>query len=284
MAMYPEHGKTPQELFLVADTMVYKVKGAGKNSVAIPDMDMEDMTQTFKKDNEINLLVYRALGQECLLPYFQPIVDFATGVPYAYELLMRIRHPEGRVVPACEFIKAAEKIGLLYELEQLLQEKAFRAITEQGYQGKLFVNISPKAFIAPEFVDNIREMTKRFGITPDRIVLQVTERDTAGNIPTLQKFAASMKNEGYLFAIDDFGSGYSSFRYLKLFPVDCIKIEGDVIRNLKNDPDYRAYVKSIVTLAKEMGIKTVAKHVESEKCVRGPPLGIDFLPGYAPSA
>lgn len=279
MAMYPEHGKTPQDLFLVADNMVYKVKETGKNSIAIPDM--EDMAQIFKNENEVNFLVYQALEQQILLPYFQPIVDLATGTPCAHELLMRIKHPDGRVMPAGEFIKAAEKIGLIYKLDHLLMEKAFQAVSDQGYAGRLFINISPKAFIAPEFLAKVQEMTRRYGITPNRIVLEVTERDTVSNISMLQKFAATMKNEGYQFAIDDFGSGYSSFRYLKLFPVDYIKIEGDFIRNLRDDSDYQAYVKSIVTLARELGIRTVAEHVESEEIYEASKkLGIDFGQGY----
>jgi len=279
MAMYPEHGKTPQDLFLVADNMMYVVKGEGKNSIAVPDMD--DMVQIFKNENEINFLVYQALEQQTLLPYFQPIVDFATGLPFAHELLMRIKHPDGRMMPAGEFIKTAEKIGLIYKLDHLLMEKAFQAVSEQGYQEKLFINISPKAFIAPEFLAKVQEMTQKYGMTPDRIVLEVTERDTVSNISMLQKFTAVMKSEGYQFAIDDFGSGYSSFRYLKLFPVDYIKIEGDFIRNLQDDSDYQAYVKSIVTLAKELGIKTVAEHVENEEIFEAARrMGVDFCQGF----
>jgi EAL domain-containing protein (putative c-di-GMP-specific phosphodiesterase class I) len=97
----------------------------------------------------------------------------------------------------------------------------------------------------------------------------------------LQKFVARMRNEGFQFAVDDFGSGYSSFKYLKLFPIDYIKIEGEFIRNMLDDREFMAYTKSIVTLAQELGVKTVAEYVEDARIVAAcRDLGIDYVQGY----
>jgi EAL domain-containing protein (putative c-di-GMP-specific phosphodiesterase class I) len=182
---------------------------------------------------------------------------------------------------AGDFIKAAERIGLINKLDLLLVEKAFLAANEKNYQGKLFINISPKAFILPDFLPRIQAMSRKLDIDPGRVVFEVTERDTVSNIAMLQKFVSLMKKEGFKFAIDDFGSGYSSFKYLKLFPIDYIKIEGDFIRNLNCDSDCQAYVKSIVTLARELKIKTVAEQIEDEAVYQmASIIGIDLWQGY----
>ncbi|MCE8030125.1 EAL domain-containing protein [Halomonas daqingensis] len=101
------------------------------------------------------------------------------------------------------------------------------------------------------------------------------------NLKLLEKFVLDLKMEGFNFAIDDFGSGYSSFRYLKQFPIDVIKIEGEFIRNMLSDEKYMAFVKSIVTLAQSLGVSTIAEFIEDEEvlaAVEG--LGIDFGQGY----
>ncbi len=279
MAMYPEHAKNAKDLFLVADNMMYKVKGEGKNSIAEPQ-DSE-VAEIFKHESDVNFKVYQALENQNVVPYFQPIRHLASGQVSAHEMLMRIPTGSETVLTAGEFIQAAERIGLLHKLDLVLMEKAYRIANSHDYQGKLFINITPKSFIFPELLPKIQELSKKYEMDPSRIVFEVTERDTVRNVSMLQKFVARMKAQGYCFAIDDFGSGYSSFKYLKLFPIDYIKIEGEFIRNMLDDPDFMAYTKSIVTLAKELKVKTVAEYVEDERIAEAcRQLGIDYGQGY----
>jgi len=111
-------------------------------------------------------------------------------------------------------------------------------------------------------VARVSQLAQEFDIKPSRIVFEITERETVSNLSLLEKFVLDVKLQGFSFAIDDFGSGYSSFQYIKRFPVDYIKIEGEFIRNMLQDEVYMAFVKSIVTLAKELKIKTIAEFVE----------------------
>jgi diguanylate cyclase (GGDEF)-like protein len=279
MALYPEHGRNAKDLFIVADNMMYKVKREGKNAMAVADEG--DVAEIFKHESDINFHVYQALEQQTVLPHFQPILSLASGQILAHEMLMRIPVADGALLNAAEFIKAAGQIGLLPRLDLLLMQKAYEIANADGYEGKLFINLTPKSLIVPEFLSTVLELTNRYRIDPGRIIFEVTERDTVQNLTMLQKFVARMRNEGFQFAVDDFGSGYSSFKYLKLFPIDYIKIEGEFIRNMLDDREFMAYTKSIVTLAQELGVKTVAEYVEDARIVAAcRDLGIDYVQGY----
>lgn len=225
-------------------------------------------------------MVLSALEERRIVPYFQPIADAKTGEVQIHELLMRIEIDE-RIIPAGEFIDIAESIGVIHKMDYQLIEKAFAQVSEQGYTGMLFINLSPKSLIIGEFIGRIHQLAIDYDIRPERIVFELTERETVSNLKLLEKFVLDLKLEGFNFAIDDFGSGFSSFRYLKQFPIDVIKIEGEFIRSMLNDDKYMAFVKSIVTLAQSLGIETIAEFIEDEAVLEKVcELGIDYGQGY----
>ena len=278
IAISPNHGENPKDLFLVADNMMYKAKKAGKNAIAIPDEN--EMADVFRQAGEKIIMIQNALDQGNIVPYFQPICNAATGEIVIHELLMRIKLGE-KIVAANDFIEQAESMGIAHKMDYQLIEKAFIQIRDQGYTGMLFVNLSPKALIIGEFATRVSHLAKEFNIAPGRIVFEITERETVSNLSLLEKFVLDVKLQGFSFAIDDFGSGYSSFQYIKRFPVDYIKIEGEFIRNMLHDPVYLAFVKSIVTLAKELNVKTIAEFVEDAETLDAvSALGIDYAQGY----
>lgn len=278
IAIAPNHGDNPKDLFLVADNMMYKAKSAGKNAIAIPSE--EEMAEVFRKAGEKALMIQNALDQQRIVPHFQPICDAATGRIVIHELLMRIQLDD-RIVSANDFIEEAETMGIAHKMDYQLIEKAFVQVSRQGYQGMLFVNLSPKALIVGEFAAHVSRLAEQHGIAPTRIVFEITERETVRNLTLLEKFVTDAKSKGFSFAIDDFGSGYSSFQYIKCFPVDYIKIEGEFVRNMLHDEVYLAFIKSIVTLAKELKVKTIAEHVEDAEILAAvSALGIDYAQGY----
>ncbi len=225
-------------------------------------------------------MIQKALEQQKILPYFQPICDTASGEIAIHELLMRIELGD-QVVTANDFIEEAEGMGIVHKMDYQLIEKAFRHIKEQNYQGMLFINLSPKALIIAEFVSRVHCLAAEYSIDPGRIVFEITERETVSNLSLLEQFVLDLKRQGFSFAVDDFGSGYSSFQYIKSFPVDYIKIEGEFVRNMLDDSVYLAFIKSILTLANELGIKTIAEHVEdAETFAAVRDLGIDYAQGY----
>ncbi len=278
IAISPTHGDTPKDIFLIADNMMYKAKKSGKNSICIPSED--EMADVFRKAGEKSIMIQNALDQRRIIPYFQPISSASTGEIVIHELLMRIQLGD-QIVTANDFIEEAESMGIVHKMDYMLIEQAFIQIKEQGYQGMLFVNLSPKALIVGEYISRVRRLAEDCDIIPSRIVFEITERETVSNLNLLEKFVLDLKLQGFSFAIDDFGSGYSSFQYIKRFPVDYIKIEGEFIRNMVHDEVYLAFVKSIVTLAKELRIKTIAEYVEDEEVLKEVNrLGIDYAQGY----
>ncbi|WP_027389408.1 putative bifunctional diguanylate cyclase/phosphodiesterase [Chrysiogenes arsenatis] len=278
IATFPEHATEGKDLFLIADNMMYRAKSEGKNSIKTPGE--EDIIEAFKLAGEKVSIVMAALRERRVIPFMQPIQVTATGEIAIHELLMRIDIDNSMMV-AGEFIHVAENMGIIHELDFILMEKAFEIIQRTGYTGKLFVNISPRSFVVGEFLPIMVRLTQKYAIAREQIVFEITERETVKNLNVVEKLVGELNHKGFKFAIDDFGSGFSSFHYLKRFPIDYLKIEGEFICNMHRDPKDHAFVKSIVTLAKELNIETVAEFVEDETtlqlCLA---LGIDYVQGY----
>ncbi len=174
-------------------------------------------------------------------------------------------------------------MGAIGKIDYLLIEQALATVKRHGYQGKLFFNLSPKALVLNEFMPTMRGFMDQFDVKPPQLVFEITERDTVKNLGLVEDIIHGLKDDGFQLAIDDFGAGYSSFRYLKLFQADFLKVDGDFIKSMsgENNKMEKAIVSNIASLAGDLGIKTIAEYVESESIlddVRA--AGIDFAQGY----
>ncbi len=280
LAVYPDHAEELNALFMIADNMMYKAKKEGKNKIRIPS-GKEDTLKAFRaKDDQALFLLNVLENPDQVTPMFQPIVDIRTSSVPMYELLMGIRQ-KGHILRANSFIDLAEKMGIISQLDFIVIEKAFKEIRKKQYRGKLFINLSPNSLILKRYVTSVRNMAAEYQINPADIVFEITERDTVRNRTLLEKFAGELKSEGFKFAIDDFGSGYSSFHYLKLFSIDYIKIEGDFVKNIPRNQKDRALVKSIIALAKDLHIYTIAEYVETAEILKAvKEIGADYSQGY----
>lgn len=281
LANFPEHAENTKDLFIIADNMMYKGKHNGKNQFCFPDEN--ELAELYRRNTEKSMFLLQSLeNEDSIEPHFQPILSFEDeeGEIQVHELLMRIRKDDA-LVSAGEFIDIAESMGIVHKLDYLLIKKAFQKIHDQNYQGMLFINLSPRALILNEFINEVKGLAREYEIEPKRIVFEITERETVRNISLLEKFVRELKFEGFMFAIDDFGSGFSSFHYLKRFPIDYLKIEGEFISNMVNDRIDLAFVESSVTLANSIGIKTVAEFIESEEVLQAVKnCGIQMAQGY----
>jgi EAL domain-containing protein (putative c-di-GMP-specific phosphodiesterase class I) len=182
---------------------------------------------------------------------------------------------------AYEFIEIAEKMGIIHNLDFIMLEKALEQAIVEDYQGLLFVNISPRSLVLSEFIPEIVKIVEKVKIARERIVFEITERDTVKNMSLLKQFVNSLKSEGFKLAVDDFGSGFSSFHYLKHFPIDFVKIEGEFIANMVNDKRDYSVVKCIANLAKELEAETIAEFVESEEVLESiKEIDITYAQGY----
>ncbi|MBI3392107.1 MAG: bifunctional diguanylate cyclase/phosphodiesterase [Nitrospirae bacterium] len=278
LAVFPDHAASGKDLVLFADNMAYRAKAEGKNRMMVPNEN--DIMAVFKSIGEKTRILLQALEEKTIIPYYEPIVNLKTGEVNGHEAVSRM--PTDRtVLQAEEFIEIAERMGVINKLDYIMMEHIFERAATEGYNGTLFINLSPKLLILKEFVPQILDLTRRYKIDHAKVVFEMTERETVKNLSTLEKFVRNLKGEGFKFAIDDFGSGFSTFHYLKRFPIDFVKIEGEFIRNMLRDRRDMALVKSICLLAGEFDIRTVAEHVEDEDTLNAVKLiGIDFAQGY----
>jgi EAL domain-containing protein (putative c-di-GMP-specific phosphodiesterase class I) len=265
LSVYPEHADNAKDLLMFADNMMYRAKAAGKDQVAIPSTD--DVVEIFRDMSQKSAMVIEAIENQRVVPYFQPILDVATKQIVAYEVLSRI-DLDGTMIRADEFVEIAEKIGVIHRLDMLVLERALKSLAAQGHDAEVFVNLSPRALVFNEFASDLRRIIASSGVAPNRIVFEITERDTVKNLALLERFLIDLKADGFKLAIDDFGSGFSSFHYLRRFPIDYLKIEGDFIANMLNSAKDKTFVTSIRSLAREMGITVVAEYVESAEVLR----------------
>ena len=279
ICVYPIHTLSQKDMFVIADYMMYQAKEEGKNGIKIPNE--RDISNILKTNQEKSSLLIRAIENDEIYPYFQPIKPAsASNKLVIHELLMRI-HQDGKIVSAYEFIEIAEARGLINSMDLMVIEKAFKEIQRTQYEGILFINLSPKSLIVGDFINKINAFVLKYEINKEKIVFEITERETVKNFSLLEKFVHNLKSDGYKFAIDDFGSGFSSFHYIKKFPIDYVKIDGDFIININKDIKDKAFVNSIVTLAKELKIQTIAEFVENEEIVDIlNELEIDYYQGF----
>ena len=279
ICVYPMHTLSQKDMFIIADYMMYQAKEEGKNGIKIPNE--KDISNILKTNQEKSSLLIRAIENDEIYPYFQPIQPASSNNDLViHELLMRI-HQDGKIVSAYEFIEIAEARGLINTMDLMVIEKAFKEIQRTQYEGILFINLSPKSLIVGDFINKINNFVNKYNIKKEKIVFEITERETVKNFSLLEKFVHNLKADGYKFAIDDFGSGFSSFHYIKKFPIDYVKIDGDFIININKDEKDRAFVNSIVTLAKELKIHTIAEFVENQEIVEIlDELEIDYYQGY----
>ena len=278
IATFPEHATESDTLFNVADAMMYRAKNEGKDGSRFPsEYDLEEI---HRESQNKAYMVLEAIRNKRIVPHFQPIMRLKDRSVGIYELLMRIEIDD-KIYNAQHFIETAESLGVIHQMDYLVIEAAFMQIRENGYDGLLFINLSPKALIINEFIGKINTLAHTYGIDKSKIVFEITERETIKSFSLLEKFVFNLKLEGYRFAIDDFGSGFSSFHYIKKFPIDYIKIDGDFILNIDSDRKDLAFVKSIVSLAKELEVETVAEYVENEKIQEFlEAIEIDYVQGY----
>jgi EAL domain-containing protein (putative c-di-GMP-specific phosphodiesterase class I) len=280
VAVYPDHAKEAKDLFLLADNMLAQAKSFGKDRLSMPSE--QDDVEVLKSMGEKSILILEALSHKRVVPYFQPIMNIKDSRIEAFEVLTRIVLPD-RVVTAAEFIETAEGMGAIGRLDYQLFERTLAKVRETGYTGNLFINLSPKALVLTDFMPTIRKMMRDYGLDPSKLIFEITERDTVKNIKVIEKFIHELKQDGFRFAIDDFGSGYSSFQYIKTFSIDFLKVDGEFIRNMGRgcDSTEKHIVTSIAALAGHLNIKTIAEYVESKDILTEvETAGIDYAQGY----
>ena len=280
MVSFPEDGKTEDEIYSAMDVVLYKAKTHGKNRVmtAEPEED-RSMMAIFKQGDFLR----NALREDRIEAFLQPIVNVQTGEVAAFEVLVRIRDGE-TIIPAGKFIEVAEELGMAKELDREVFRKGlahYAGITKKHPQAKMFFNLFPRSFGDIEWVRGIPELVRSAGVPCEKIVLELTEREALPNLTQVRAMIEELRASNISVALDDFGSGFSSFMYLKYLEIDYVKIEGSFVRQIAIDERDRIMVEHINGIAHEFGLKTVAELVEDEITAKMlAEIGVDYAQGY----
>lgn len=258
------NSSTPEEVLRNADTAMYHAKASGKARYEIFDPSMhEDSKALFKLETEL----WKALDKKEFLVHYQPILELKTNEISGFEALVRWNHPERGLLYPKDFITVAEEIGILNELDFLVLESACNAIRtlNQSLNKNLFlsINMSGKHFYHENFTQRIHEIAKKTGFDTKNIHLEITERVMLGDNEQINKAFKNLKKLDISIHIDDFGTGYSSLSYLHRLPINALKIDYSFISRITFDRESLEIVKTIISLASNLGIETIAEGLES---------------------
>ncbi|MGC8500446.1 MAG: putative bifunctional diguanylate cyclase/phosphodiesterase [Leptospirillia bacterium] len=279
IALYPDHASDAQDLFSLADRMMYKAKQSGKNTYRAPDPgEALHLHKAGRRDTHLLDLV--KAGRT--FPYFQPLLDLSSRTVTGYEVLARLKDDDGRIIAAGEFISLVERAGLAAEMDFSILEKALGMALERGIEGRLFFNMTPYAMAANDFTNRIVDTVAKFPVPAERIAFEITERQAIKNVRIVENLIRELKALGFAFSIDDFGAGFSSHHYLREFPVDYLKIDGPFILGAgRGNTVDLAIVHSIVSLARSLGIKTVGEGIEDAATLEMATVcGVTYGQGY----
>lgn len=262
ISVYPEDGKTAEDLLKHADTAMYKAKSSGANQYCFFTLDMNE--EVSKKMLLESGLRKGILSEEFLL-YYQPQVDVGSGEVKGYEALVRWRHPELGMVPPGEFISLAEETGLIIPLGRWILQEACRQMAEWKAAGstvdRMSVNISTLQFQQPDFLKMVTQILETTGLSPEYLEIELTEsivQDPERSVPLMEQIRA----KGIRISLDDFGTGYSSLSYLKDFPLNTLKIDKTFMDNIEDGQREEAIVETIIHMAQRLGFNVIAEGIE----------------------
>ncbi len=222
--------------------------------------------------------VRRALARDEFVLYAQPVLDLRTRAVHAHELLIRMREPTGQLKAPGQFLPAAERSGLIVEIDQWVIRQGAE-LAARGH--RVSVNVSAASVGDPSMVDVFAEIIDASGADPHLIIMELTETAVIKDERPAREFIDGMRELGCEFALDDFGTGYGGFTYVKNLDIDYLKIDKSFVKELHTDPSCQHVVEAIVSLAQSFQLRTVAEGVESRACLAVlSEFGVDFAQGY----
>ncbi|MBT8763886.1 bifunctional diguanylate cyclase/phosphodiesterase [Desulfohalobiaceae bacterium Ax17] len=243
---------------------VKKAKGRGKNNVQV--LKSKDEIKKFHKKivSGFEFIKSKILNKE-VYPFFQPIHNLKSGNILGYEALARVK-VDNEYKSIYAYFEILDELGLWGELDKIIIDKVFRLKKETSlFNGKrIFINLSGRFLLFDENRKWFLNIEEEYHINPKQVVLEITEREYINDIFTIATFLNQLKEKGYNIAIDDFGSGYSSYEYIKLLNPHIIKIDGSLVKDCVNQRIDLKIISNITSLCKELGISVVAEWIENK--------------------
>ncbi|MGF1537697.1 MAG: PAS domain-containing protein [Elainellaceae cyanobacterium] len=281
---------TLAEALGAADVACYAAKERGRNRLCIYSADDQELSEQRSQQQWISR-IQQALDNHQFQLYQQPIApaSYDGGEMHHCEILLRLRDASGKLVPPMAFIPAAERYGLMPAIDRWVVQTFFaqaerhlaRDAQSFGQLGFYTLNLSGASINDEQFLPFLKQQVMQSAIAPAALCFEITETVAVSNLNAARTFIQELKALGCSFALDDFGSGMSSFGYLRHLAVDYIKIDGSFVRNLLEDEISTSIVEAITKIAHSMGLEAIAEQVENRETQQKlDSLGVDYVQGY----
>ncbi|MGG4395533.1 EAL domain-containing protein [Paenibacillus thiaminolyticus] len=265
IAVYPEHGVTASELLRNADKAMYEVKKDGKNDYRFYSAAFDaHLQEKIELENDLR----KAVAREELVVHYQPQYTLKENRLIGVEALVRWNHPRKGLLDPSIFIPIAEETGMIYEMGAWIMREACRQMQAWHDAGgpkiRVSVNLSTQQFHQSNLCGMIRGILEETGLLPEYLELEITESmmmDVTRSTQILQELTAL----GVYISMDDFGTGYSSLSYLKLFPIRKLKIDRSFMKDVTSNPNDKAIVATIISMAHHLNMRVIAEGVETEE-------------------
>jgi diguanylate cyclase (GGDEF)-like protein/PAS domain S-box-containing protein len=285
MVLYPQHGRTVEELLTNADMAMYHAKRRAQPGGRYHCFEETDTSQERMRQRvTLRARIEQALKNDKFTLVYQPVVSADDGAVHHYEALVRMVGDDGKLLLPGEFIEVAETSGLISQIDLRVVQLACRELwrwRRQNLDVTLGLNLSAQTLDAPGFVAFVTEQLDRYQLSPSQLNFEITERSAVANMEAAQRMMRDIQALGCTFALDDFGVGFSSWLYLKQLPLNYIKLDGSLVHQMVSQREDQAFVKAINEMSHALGLRTIAECVEDEATLdllRS--FGIDLVQGY----
>lgn len=283
IAIIDNHAHSADEILAQADLACNLAKTHGRNRVYLyneADKDKLGMAE----DMGWAARVREVLDNDRFQMAYQPIVNIESGEIDSYEVLLRMPYDDGQIILPGGFMPSAERFGLIHNIDRWMVNKSIRTLAELRRAGdniRFAINLSGRAFEDHTLLPLIRDVLKETELEPSAVTFEITETAAIANLNAASNFINSLRDLGCRFALDDFGSGFCSFTYLKHLPVDILKIDGSFVQSLHMAPVDQAMVRSMNEVAHALGKQTIAESVENAETLELlKEFGVDFAQGH----
>ena len=266
-----------------ADSACYAAKELGRNRVHVYQSGDLEVAQ---RHGEMQWIprIQEALAKNHFALFFQPIIPMDNKNSVHYEVLLRLVNRNGDIMLPSVFIPVAERYNQMQAIDRWVVKNAFEALNNPDIVPgniDLAINLSGQSLSDPRFLEFVEQQIEKKSVPLERICFEITETAAIGNLIHAQRFFSALKPRGCRFALDDFGSGLSSFAYLKALPIDFLKIDGAFVKDMASNPIDYAMVEAIHRIGNVMGIETIAEFVESERILSLlKVIGVNYAQGH----
>jgi diguanylate cyclase len=266
IATYPDDGTETETLMKSADFAMYDAKENGRNNYKFFKPEMNDRAI---ERQALESGLRQAIERQEFVLHYQPLMNLGSGIIIGAEALVRWRHPERGLVPPAQFIPVAEETGLIVPIGRWVLREACRQARAWADAGmpptRISVNVSAVELRSEDFVARVHAVLTETGLNPNYLEFELTETFLLQDWKSTAAVLHALRDMGVQLALDDFGTGFSSLSHLKRFPIDTLKIDQSLVRNLSMDDGDASIVRAVISMGKSLQKRVVAEGVETRE-------------------